>query len=279
MSISRALCSAKLNLQFSNLDFNPFLPAEIRARVTRHASLNGQAQLNGPLREPALLSGSLSVHDFSVEIEHIALKSDGPVELSFADEVVTIQHCTLSSADTHFSMSGSASFKDDRRLDLHGSGSVNLKLAETLDPDLTSYGTSNIDLTIYGTASNPILSGRVDIVHAGITMIDLPAGLGDVNGTLVFNKDRLEVERLTGRMGGGQVTLAGFVTFGRTLGTSTLLPTAGDSLPLRGHQRHLGSVVATWRARCRILDPDRRRHGHALCPDSLQRFAVCGGAG
>ena len=49
-------------------------------------------------------------------------------------------------------------------------------------------------------------------------MIDLPAGLGDVNGTLVFNKDRLEVERLTGRMGGGQVTLAGFVTFGRTLG-------------------------------------------------------------
>ncbi len=209
---------AKLNLQFSNLDFNPFLPAEIRARVTRHASLNGHAQLSGPLREPALLSGSLSVHDFSVEIEHVALKSDGPVELSFANQVVTVQRCTLTSEDTHFSLSGSASFKDDRRLDLHGSGSLNLKLAETLDPDLTSYGTSNIDLTIYGTATSPILSGRVDIVHAGVSMIDLPAGLGDVNGTLVFNKDRLEVERLTGRMGGGQVTLAGFVTFGRTLG-------------------------------------------------------------
>ena len=174
--------------------------------------------MNGPLREPALLSGSLSVHDFSVEIEHVALKSDGPVELSFANQVVTVQRCTLTSEDTHFSLSGSASFKDDRRLDLHGSGSLNLKLAETLDPDLTSYGTSNIDLTIYGTATSPILSGRVDIVHAGVSMIDLPAGLGDVNGTLVFNKDRLEVERLTGRMGGGQVTLAGFVTFGRTLG-------------------------------------------------------------
>jgi translocation and assembly module TamB len=214
----QGMMPAKLNLQFSNLDINPFLPADLRSRVTQHASLNGQAQLSGPLKQPMLLSGSLSVREFSVEIESIALKSDGPVELSFASQVVTVQRCTLVSEDTRFSLSGSASLKDDRRLDLHASGHLNLKLAQSLSPDLTSYGASNVDLTIGGTASNPVMSGRVDIVHAGLSMIDLPAGLGDVNGRLVFSKDRLQVERLTGRMGGGQVTLAGFVTFGRTLG-------------------------------------------------------------
>ena len=209
---------ANLNLQFSNLDINPFLPAEVRSRVTRRTALNGHAQLSGPLKQPQLLSGSFSVREVSVEIEHIALKSDGPVELSFANQVVTVQRCTLISEDSHFSLSGSASLRDDRRLDLHANGYLNLKLAQTLNPELTAYGASNVDLTIYGTASNPILSGRVDIVHAGLTMIDLPVGLGDVNGTLVFNQDRLEIQRLTGRMGGGQVNLAGFVTFGRTLG-------------------------------------------------------------
>jgi translocation and assembly module TamB len=66
--------------------------------------------------------------------------------------------------------------------------------------------------------SNPLISGRVDVVHGGLSMVDLPAGLGDINGTLAFNQDRLEVQRLTGRMGGGQVTFGGFVTYGRTLG-------------------------------------------------------------
>ena len=209
---------AKVNLQFSNMDINPFLPTDLRKHITRQASLNGQAKLTGPLKQTMLLSGSLSVREFSVVLDHIALKSDGPVELTFANQVVTVQRCTLMSEDTHFSLSGSASLKDDRRLNLHASGYLNLKLAQTLNSDLTAYGVSNVDLSITGTASNPVLSGRADIVHAGLSMIDLPAGLGDVNGTLVFNQDRLEVEKLAGRMGGGQVTLAGFVTFGRTLG-------------------------------------------------------------
>ncbi len=209
---------ADVTLQFSDLDISPFLPAKIRSRITKDASLNGEAHLTGPLKQPMLLNGRFSLREFSVEIEHIALKSDGPVELTFANQVVSVQRCILSSEDSHFSLSGSASLKEDRQLDLHAGGYLNLKLAQTLDPDLTTYGISNIDVTIYGTTSNPIMSGRVDIVHAGLSLIDLPAGLGDVNGTLVFNKDRLEVERLAGRMGGGQVTLAGFVTFGRTIG-------------------------------------------------------------
>ena len=38
-----------LKLEFSGLDINPFLPAEVRRRVTRQASLAGHAELAGPL--------------------------------------------------------------------------------------------------------------------------------------------------------------------------------------------------------------------------------------
>jgi translocation and assembly module TamB len=58
----------------------------------------------------------------------------------------------------------------------------------------------------------------VVIAHAGFSLIDLPAALGELNGTMVFNQDRLEVEHLTGRVGGGQVNVSGYVTFGNTIG-------------------------------------------------------------
>jgi len=205
-------------LRFANLDVNPFLPAGMRNQVTRQAALDGEAHLTGPLKQPRLLHASLSVQQFSVEVQHIPIKSDGPVELSLANAVVTVQRCTMISQDNRLTLTGTASFAGDRFLSLSADGSLNLKLAETVNPDLTSYGSANVNLKIGGTVSAPTMSGRVEVLHAGLSMIDLPAGLGDVNGTLVFNQNRLELENVTGRMGGGHVKLAGFVTYGTTVG-------------------------------------------------------------
>ena len=62
------------------------------------------------------------------------------------------------------------------------------------------------------------MQGRVVIAHAGFSLIDLPAALGEMNGTLVFNQNRLEVEHLAGRVGGGQVNFSGYITYGTTIG-------------------------------------------------------------
>ncbi len=205
-------------LKFANLDINPFLPAGVRTGVTQHASLDGEAELSGPFKKPELLTGRLHIQQFSVEVEHVALKSDGAIELTLANEVVSVQRCTLVSDDTHFTLTGTASFKSDRPLDLHANGALNLKLAETLDASFTSYGIADVNVKIYGTMHEPQISGRVDVQHAGLSTIDLPLGFGDVNGSLVFNQDRLELENVSGRIGGGHMKLGGFISYGRTIG-------------------------------------------------------------
>jgi translocation and assembly module TamB len=220
-----------LKLEFSGLDINPFLPAEVRQRITRHASLAGHAELTGPLKQPRLLNGKFSIYQFAVEVAKVAITTDGPLELVMANQVVTVQRCSLVSGDSRFTLNGTASLKDDRRLALHASGHVNLNLVHTLDPEVTSYGGSNLDLTVNGPMAQPAISGRVDIQHAGLSMIDLPAGLGDINGSLVFNQDRLEVERLTARTGGGLVTFGGFITYGRTVGFN--LTASGNDIRFR----------------------------------------------
>ena len=74
--------------------------------------------------------------------------------------MISVQRFTLTSTDTHFTLMGTASLRDQRQLNLHADGSLNLKLAETLNPDLTSYGDSKIDVRIAGTVSEPLLSGQ-----------------------------------------------------------------------------------------------------------------------
>ena len=93
-----------------------------------------------------------------------------------------------------------------------------MKLAHILDPDIGSYGAIKLNLAVNGSMSKPLIAGRIDIEHGGVSMIDVPSGLGDINGSLIFNQDRLQVDHLTAHMGGGLLTFAGFVTYGRTIG-------------------------------------------------------------
>jgi translocation and assembly module TamB len=207
-----------MRLQFSQVDIDPLLTAELRTHVTGHSSLNGRANVSGPLRQPRLIKGSIEVESFSVELERIGIQSDGPIELALDDGVIAVKKLGLTSQDTKISLGGTIDLKGDRPLDLYARGHLNMAVFHALDDEITSYGTSDGDVTVKGTIARPLLNGRVVIAHAGFSVIDLPAALGEMNGTMVFNQDRLEVEKLSGRVGGGQVSFSGFISYGSTIG-------------------------------------------------------------
>ena len=208
----------KLTMQFSNLDIDPFLRQGIKGRITGHSSMAGQGTVTGPLKQIKLLNGDFKINEFKVEVDKVPIASDGPIELHLASGAVAVQRCALVSEDSRLALSGSVGMQAPRRLDLHANGGVDLKLVHTLDPEITSYGNVAIDVTVTGDTAQPLMNGRIEIFHGGLSMIDLPAGLGDINGSFKFNFDKLEVEHLTARTGGGLVTFSGFVTYGRTIG-------------------------------------------------------------
>jgi translocation and assembly module TamB len=207
-----------LTMQFSNLDIDPFLRAEIKGRITGHSSMAGQAALAGPLRQPKLLHGDFKINEFKVEVQKVPIASDGAIELRLANGEVSIQRCALISEGSRLALGGSIGFQSERRLNLRTDGTIDMKLVHILDPDITSYGTATVGVTVTGDTANPLMNGRIEMVHAGLSMIDLPAGLGDINGSFVFNLNKLEVEHLTARTGGGLLTFSGFITYGRTIG-------------------------------------------------------------
>lgn len=70
-------------------------------------------------------------------------------------------------------------------------------------------GKGRADLQVRGTLDKPLVDGVVTIADATLRAQALSQPLTDVTGTIRFDRDRLQVERLTGRFSQGQVIAAG----------------------------------------------------------------------
>ncbi len=105
----------------------------------------------------------------------------------------------------------------DQRCNLDAEGKVDLKLVQTLAPDLNSRGVADLTVRIRGTIPKPSLSGQVRITDGAVSYIDLPNGLSNINGVLAFNQDRLQVQELTAVTGGGRLKLGGSVSYAQEI--------------------------------------------------------------
>jgi len=88
-------------------------------------------------------------------------------------------------------------------------GTIDLQLAELLSPDMTSTGQLRFEIDSFGARSDPNVQGQVRIVNASLTEAGVPLGLRDGNGILTLTRNRLDVTRFEGRVGGGTVTARG----------------------------------------------------------------------
>ena len=107
-----------------------------------------------------------------------------------------------------------------------------MTLLHTFDPD-DSFRVARWSSrsTAGGQVTNPELSGRVQFDNVNIAMDGVPNGLSNMNGTLVFNDDRLQVENLTATTGGGRTEAWRIITFPN--GVYADLTATGDVVRVR----------------------------------------------
>lgn len=207
----------KIDLTFTKLDFDPLLLAFLKDRVTGHSSANGTVELSGSFRDPRSLTLNGSIQQLTAEIEKIQLRNDGLVDFTYNAGELVLKRTHINGENTDFIVEGTVALNSNAQLDLKANGRANLQLFQSLSPGLTSSGVAAMQLFITGTPASPTLNGEVQIEHAAISLADLPNGLSEVNGTLVFNENRLQVRTLTARTGGGSLQIGGFVAYRRGL--------------------------------------------------------------
>jgi hypothetical protein len=79
--------------------------------------------------------------------------------------------------------------------------------------------------------TNPELTGKVQFDKVNVAMDGVPNGLSNMNGTLVFNGDRLQVDNLTATTGGGTLKLGGSIRYKN--GVYADLTATGDVVRVR----------------------------------------------
>lgn len=201
------------DLDFSHFDIAAIFKMTHVESISAQSSLNGHAQIAGPLAHVDQLRGDLRLPEMAVVIGGVHLKSDGGVHAALDHARIALDPVHITGDDTDLRAQGTLELKDTRRLDLSANGSVNLKLAESLDHDLTAGGTSSFQVEAHGPLANPGLRGRVEFQNGSLSLEDLPNGLSQLRGTLEFNQNRLEVKSLTAMTGGGQLSLGGYLAY------------------------------------------------------------------
>jgi translocation and assembly module TamB len=203
---------SKVDLHFNHLDVDSFLRTYLRGDVTGRSAVTGDIDLSGPLRKPLELKVVGHVSDFFVDVEHVQIRNDGPVNFLVSDGSLDLQQFRFTGEGTDLSASGTVQLTGDQRVNMHARGKVDLHLIQTFNPDFTSSGLLTLDVAVAGTAAKPQMDGKLQISNGNIAYIDLPSALSDLNGSLIFNQDRLQIETLSGRTGGGLMTAQGYAT-------------------------------------------------------------------
>jgi translocation and assembly module TamB len=249
-------------LEFSRFNIGSLLKLAHFTALSGESALAGTVTVEGPLAHTEQLRGEARLQELEATVAGVHLKSEGGVHATLANDRIRLDPLHVTGEDTDMRAQGTLALKGTHQLDLAASGSINLKLAETLDPDLTAAGTSTFQLEAHGPLKKPGMQGKVDFQNGSLSFEDVPNGLSQLHGTLEFNQDRLEVKSLTAMSGGGPITVGGYLAYQRGIyadlsvtgkgvrirypqGVSSL---ADSSLHLQGSQNNLllsGNVLIT----------------------------------
>jgi len=219
------------SVRFSRFDVGALLQLLQVRGLTGSSNLEGTVELNGPLAHPEKINGEAKLGELAVVIEGVHLASQGAAHAVIANGIARLDPLKITGEDTDIELGGSLGLTGKQQMDLAAKGTVNLRLMESIDPDLIASGSTSFQLEAHGPLLDPVLTGKAEFHNGAMALGDFPNGLSQINGTLEFIQQRLEVRSLTAMSGGGQLRVAGYLGFQHGLYAD--LSATGEGIRLR----------------------------------------------
>ena len=203
---------ATITAKMDHLDADALWHAYLGDQLTGHSAASGSVTMEGPLRYPRRWTLDGTVNDLAVELETAKLRNQDPVRFTFDHQTIHIAPAHLVGEGTDVTGHGSIQFTSQQELDLAADGHIDLTLLGGFDANLTASGLATLHINLGGTLREPLPQGTIEIKNGSANYAGLPSGLSDMNGSLVFTRDRVHIEQLTARTGGGTVEFKGDAT-------------------------------------------------------------------
>ena len=213
------------DLTFANLTYSglrPLLGDENVSTPLFDAFADGQATVAGPAMKAEAMTGKFTISRLEFLAKGatpagsrpVGIRNEGPIVLAIDRSVVKVERARMTGPDTDINLVGSAALTGNQALDLTAKANTNLGILQQMSRSIYSSGAIVLDAAVRGTMSKPLVNGRLDMVNASFNYIDLPNGISNANGTVLFSGTNATIQRLTAETGGGKLTAGGFVSYG-----------------------------------------------------------------
>ena len=187
---------------------------------------DGDLAFSGPVLRPDTWEGMARITRMEVSPElggiakrkrNLTIRNEEPMRFALSRNGMSIETARLVSEDTDLEASGTLSFARKNPWDLRLTGSMNLAVLNVLNADLLAQGKSSVDVSLRGSLLEPQLNGRLQFENASFNLEDIPNGLENARGTILFDRNRATIENFSSQSGGGNLAVSGFVGFGQEL--------------------------------------------------------------
>jgi translocation and assembly module TamB len=189
------------------------------------------ATLKGPLKETSQIEAHLTIPVLKASYQSLEIGLADAIRADYSKSVVTLQPAEIRGTGTSFKIQGRLPIGGTAEPTLSAQGLIDLRILKIVAPDVQSSGMITLDVRSSGSAENPAVQGRVQLKDVAMTTADAPIGVEKLNGVLDITNDHLQVSKMAGQVGGGQVSLTGSIAYKPSLQFNLALQ--GKSVRLR----------------------------------------------
>ena len=187
--------------------FSSSVPAGFQGQTEVHASLRG------PLKDKAQVEAHLSIPVLKASYQSLQLGIASPIRADYADSVVTLQPADFEGTGTSLHVQGQVPIGGTSAPTMTANGAIDLRILKILAPDVQSSGTLALDVKASGTSAAPAVQGQLQLKDVALATPDAPIGVQNLNGSLDVSNDRVQVSKMTGVIGGGEISVGGAITY------------------------------------------------------------------
>jgi translocation and assembly module TamB len=176
--------------------------------------VSGTVRIAGPLAEPASLLVEPQITSAALQLFDYDLENDGPIHLTYSDDVLSINTLKLKGTDTNLTITGSASHAA-RSLDLRAEGDANLAILQAFKGfgELRLGGGATLKAQLDGDFDHLRFTGQATVHDGRIRFPSLSRSLDGIQGPITFENGDLNFDGLKGKMGGGDIKFGGVLRF------------------------------------------------------------------
>ncbi|HEX5227338.1 MAG TPA: translocation/assembly module TamB domain-containing protein [Bryobacteraceae bacterium] len=190
----------------------------VREKLPFEGFIEGEATVSGPLNQPSAIKAEATLSTVQLNAsqgtrpagepvpQDLVLHNAQPLHIALTTNAIDFGHASFIAKDTTIDASGRLLLNSKNPWDAAIQGRINFSILRLFNPDLLGSGVSVVNVTVRGPLTAPQIDGRLELQNASLFIRDVPNGVDNANGVILFDRNRATVQNLTGKSGGGEIS-------------------------------------------------------------------------